>query len=234
MIWRVSLSVGARMVYIALDDMARERGDWFIRHGEFARKLGASPRQIRRWLVELQNAGHVLVKRTGRSNVHQLLWASGQAVENRAVIGHPWPIRVATGGLSECPPVADRLLNVFYPGTSPERPTVRCACGAYFEPSEECVRCQRCGHSHVPGCDVGCSLVVSTLEETRTLLAGYVRQCRLSWPAPDDSVCDRVFAAAGGLPELEASLRDLLLNKHAAPGRSYMWFVTVLGKRKAG
>lgn len=233
MIWRVSLSAGARLLYVALDDMARDRGDWFIRQADLATKLGVSRRELQSQLYELRDAGHIRVAGTGRSSRYFLSWTSANPVDNTSMVRSPVRSSYAAQCAAGAQPGAQHHLIVFTGTNNQGQTTVRCACGNYLEPNpEEGIRCN-CGHGHYPGCE-RCTLVQDRLEETRGLLAGYVRQCRLPWAPPDDTICAQVLDLAGGLGELYAGLRDLMLNQRVAPGRSYGWFATVFAKRRTG
>jgi len=221
-----SLSAGARLLYIALDDMARDRGNWFIKQHELAVKLGYSGRQLRRFIAELEPAW-LIATTTGTSTLFQLSWAG------RTPASYLGEERSDARVLPEWPPVSDRTdghangLAVVSTSTEAKngRSTVQCACGAYHEETGQ--RCYFCNHVHYEGCQE-CK-PVDAIAEAKRMLHGYVDQCRLGWPAPGDDICTMALDAVdGSLIGLQQRLRWLFLEKRAAPSRSYMWFVTVL------
>lgn len=220
-----SMSAGARLLYVALDDMARDRGNWFIKQHELAIKLRYSGRQLRRFIQELEEHGDVEATSTGTSTLFSLAWAG------RTPMAYLPEGRLAADGLSDWPPVSDLTAGhgLSLVSTSTEakdgRWTVRCACGGYHETYGD--RCYFCSHIHYEGC-TECQPVDGIIEAKR-MLHGYVSQCRLAWPEPGDDICAMVLEAAdGSVMALQRTLRWLLLEKRAAPARSYMWFPTVL------
>lgn len=245
MICRVDLSVGARLLYVLLDDMARDRGNWFVKQPVLAARMGVSIRQLRDWLAELRTAGHIVSKRTGRSCVFEMGWVttSGNAVETSVDFRWKTVPRSADSLPSDRHTRADRACHVLGPGTlqqerSTRPPVLSCyGCGGYLQPEQhdngevDPVHCGGCRHVHGPDCSQ-CQPIVDQIEEVRRLLVGYVKECHLPWEAPDDSICQQVLDAAGGLPVLYPWLRTLL-RRRRAPSLSYGWFVAVLRKATA-
>lgn len=68
-----SLTLAARVLYTVLDGHAGEEYVTRVRQDTLARELGESLRTVQRALAELVSAGLLLVERTGRSNVYQVL-----------------------------------------------------------------------------------------------------------------------------------------------------------------
>lgn len=216
MISRVSLSASARLLYMALDDMARERGEWFIRQDRLSVQLGCSRRMLQYHLSELTAAGHVIVRRTGRSAVYVLKWAA-----DTQQVAHQETGRCATHCASDVQPVAPRILLRETGTFQPENGRItRCAACGQFHQGAEPARCG-CGRVHSPEQHPA----EDPLEITRRTLHDYVQRSGLSWPEPDEQICVQVLTAAGGLVPLVAQLRHLLNDRHQKPARSYAWFV---------
>ncbi len=229
-----ALSLGAKTLYGILHVLARDEGWCEPTREQLAHWLGnVTDRAVRKWLLELEGTQHV--RRSGRAR-----FMLGWSVENPVKIPYQAeptfrldpPNRNPRSAKAEPTFRLDERIKVL--GTQVfknEQGTVRCACGGYFETSADAPGyCDICRHCHDRACG-RCSLVVSPLEEVRTLLAGYVRECGLSWAPPDDAICQPLLDQVG-LPALYPALKDLLRNQRAAPGRSYGWFLAVLARRK--
>jgi hypothetical protein len=67
-----TLSAPARLVYALLLDHARTHGHCWPGQELLAARLGVSTRQLRRYLRELETAGLIQTRRTGRNNVYAL------------------------------------------------------------------------------------------------------------------------------------------------------------------
>lgn len=223
-IWSVNLPQEARLLYIALDDMARDRGTWFIKQFDLGVRLGMGERQLRRQIAELEAAGLIRCDRTGRSSLFTLLWISSadrsfmtDQEDGRSVIND-------RSDRSNMAAQSSRFLNTSSTKNPGHRSTV-CRCGNYHE-GEEPRRCGVCSGYHDP---MNAIEVEDPIEETRKLLAGYVAQAGLQWPEPDDEICLRTLNAAGdSLVVLFARLRSLLLDRRVAPRDSYAWFPKVV------
>lgn len=211
---------------MALDDMARDRGNWFLKQADLSKMLGCCPRRLREFADELKAAGYITTKRTGKSTMFCLTWAerqqgAAQDTPREAAGRHSERQRGATRSL--------RFLNTSSTYEYPGRSTV-CRCGNYHD-GEEPRRCGMCGTHHDPRT---ATEVLDPIEETRQLLAGYVKQAGLSWPEPDDEICVRTLNAAGGsLAVLYPRLRTLLNDRRLAPRESYAWFPTVIAAGSA-
>jgi hypothetical protein len=223
----VSLSPGCRLLYLYLDDHARESGRWFMKQSRIAVELGVSRRTIQEWLYELEASGRIeIVSEPGKSSWYVMDWVGAQQA------AHPESPGCAVdcaGGAQQAAQVAGMDMDMTTMAMSNStstlqvlRSTVCGGCGNFHE-GEERVRCS-CGGVHDPST----ATEVVPLEETRRLLHIYVQQCRLPWPAPDEEICIRTLAAAGGsLVALTERLRFLLLNRRLAPSESYGWFPRV-------
>jgi hypothetical protein len=71
-----------------------------------------------------------------------------------------------------------------------------------------------------------------SLEEIRSALAYYVNDlCHLGWAPPDEKICLAVrLSVQGDMDFFRERLIDLWKNRKAKPGKSYAWFMSVLGK----
>ena len=74
---RVSLSPGARMLYLYLDDHARETGKWFVQQKRIAVEVGACRRQVQEWLYELSSAACIVItEEPGKSSWYTMGWVA--------------------------------------------------------------------------------------------------------------------------------------------------------------
>lgn len=214
----VSLSLSARVVYFELDDRAGVGGHCWPRQHTISACTGISERAVRDAIAELAEGHFIETKRGQRGLEYFLCWkyrqilpvGSGEICRSERQI---LPVRAPA--------------SLYEPTHEPKthRTTV-CHCGEYFE-EEERTRC-RCGAVHDPST----ATEVDPLEETRKLLFGYVQQCRLPWPEPDDEICYRTLDAAGSIVVLVARLRFLLLDRRLAPRESYGWFPRVCASER--
>lgn len=201
--------------------MARDRGTWFEKQENLGIKLGFSDRQIRRHSAECESLGWFRCDRTGRSSLFTMGW------HDRSNMSGQENARPDTGVLSDRTNMAGQSSRYLIASSSTKTPgrterTTVCLCGVYFQ-GEERVRCE-CGSIHDPELAVE----VDPIQETGRMLFGYVQQCRLQWPEPDEEICIRTLNAAGGsLVALRTRLRFLLLDRRQAPTQSYAWFPAV-------
>lgn len=220
----MNISHEARLLYIALDDMARDRGTWFIKQFDLGVRLGFSDRQLRRHVQELEDAGLVTCQRTGRSSLFTMLWIKSADRSKMTDQEDARPVINGRSDRSYLTARSSRFLNTSSTKSPGHRSTV-CHCGNYHE-GEEPRRCSVCSSYHDP---MNAITVEDPIEETRKLLAGYVAQAGLQWPEPDDEICLRTLNAAGdSLVVLFARLRSLLLDRRVAPRDSYAWFPKVV------
>jgi hypothetical protein len=75
-----ALSVGARLLYVELDDDAGMKGICWPRQKTVAKSLGFHWRSCQEWLYELVKAGYVERIRTRTGNHYRLFWDAHQGV----------------------------------------------------------------------------------------------------------------------------------------------------------
>lgn len=81
-VYDTALSPGARLCYVALDDYGRMDGSAWPWQETLAEKFGVSTRQVKRWVAELEAAGHIAITRTQRGNRYELTWIVTSQVTN--------------------------------------------------------------------------------------------------------------------------------------------------------
>ena len=74
-VYDTRLSDGATRLYMILDDDSGKRGTTWTAQGTLAARLRISDRQIRRYLAELEGAGHVTRQRGQYGAEFRLSWA---------------------------------------------------------------------------------------------------------------------------------------------------------------
>lgn len=72
---RKDLSIGARLLYLALDSRSWKDGSCEATQSQLAAGIGTTARNIRRWLVELRTAGQIVSARTGSGCGYVMSWA---------------------------------------------------------------------------------------------------------------------------------------------------------------
>jgi hypothetical protein len=226
-IWSPAISPEARLVYLALDDMARDRGSWYEKQFKLGVMLGFSERQLRRHFSELAEAGLVRCDRTGRSTLFTLTWSTcGKMAADRSNMTDQEagrPVIYGRSDRSNMTARSSRFLNTSSTNTQVRIRSTVCRCGKYHD-GEDRVRCV-CGSVHDPGT----AAEVDAYEATGRLLWGYVQGCGLDWPEPDVEIIAATLEAAGGsLAVLEDRLRTLRNDRRLAPRTSYAWFPTVI------
>jgi DNA-binding transcriptional MocR family regulator len=120
------LPMGARSLYVLLDDYAGAKGVAWPKQQTLAHRLGASRQAAQRWIAELERRGWLAIERTGRAHRYTLRWAI-RASDS------------ATGGhrISICQPV---VIPQSEAAPAPPAPPVEQA-----EPATE--DCSRCGNT---------------------------------------------------------------------------------------
>ena len=127
-IYDVSLDMGARLLYVQLDDMAGERGECWPKIPTLSAKLGASVRQVHRWLDDLRAGDQIKTTRGRRGLVYILSWRD---VTPTADQEPPTRDVICRAGGYDLTPAADqgeRILNepVFKEPVAPAVPVPGC------------------------------------------------------------------------------------------------------------
>jgi DNA-binding transcriptional ArsR family regulator len=225
----LKLSQGARLAYMLLDDLGwKGGGEVSAPQAELADRLGVPKRSVERYLRELRVAGYLTVQQQGPVPAAMVL-----AWKRVATSGGPRQARSATREGVGSTPVADQGADGLchaHKGNTIDKQDVQddrstwptmCPCGNYHSADARCA----CGAVHRQAEHQRLNPVTLT----RGLLVAYVRQVGLPWQEPDDAICARVLAAAGGdMGILSETLRWLLLDRRLAPFKSYAWFATVV------
>ncbi len=73
-LYDLTISEGARLLYLALDDQAMGESSVLLNQERQIELLGRKEREIRLRIGELVRAGYVRIQRTGRSNVYEFVW----------------------------------------------------------------------------------------------------------------------------------------------------------------
>lgn len=122
----LSVTEGARLLYLLLDDQSR--GDRMVKVKclRLAVQMGISTRQLTRYLRSLERADYIKTVRTIRGNMYDLLRTSmsdSNQTSMSAPIGHPCPMH--TEGVQE---TSSRPPTPY--GENPEKPRAACPdCG---------------------------------------------------------------------------------------------------------
>jgi hypothetical protein len=69
------LSLGARVLYVLLDDYAGMKAECWPHQKTAAERLGKSVRSVKRWIAELVQTGYITIRRTQCGNRYKLAWA---------------------------------------------------------------------------------------------------------------------------------------------------------------
>lgn len=218
---RVDLSPAARLLYLDLDNRARNAGRWFVKRQRLAVELGFSLPALDRYTAELVSGGCLRKERNQASCTYVLTWSDLSPVMNHN------NERFIAGDESELSPGTDLYLNVLNPVNNPvdrERVAV-CRCGRPYE--ETPVRCA-CGYlltSEPAGID--------SIPTVRQYLMAFTEYSGgpLRGSSPDDEICRRIYSAAGSLVLLDRNLREIAKDRSKFPKTSYAWFEAVLRKK---
>jgi len=91
------LSLGARLLYVELDDTAGLKADTWPHRETLAGRFAVSSRQIRRWLSELSAAAYIRRRRTGRGDHYYPCWGDengpSEGTETSSQGGQECPLR---------------------------------------------------------------------------------------------------------------------------------------------
>src|SRR5579863_2160818 len=68
----ISISPGARILYMYLDDETQDHWRLYEKQLRLAVKMGITTRQLRTQLGELSRAGYILIRQTMNGNVYEL------------------------------------------------------------------------------------------------------------------------------------------------------------------
>lgn len=139
----VTISLGARVLYWYLDDMANFRGTVYPRQLTIAKALGISLRQVQRFFGELEGR-HIASRRVvGRATSRNLRWIAG-------FITPPMARRAAIYGIIHAPPAAcdSSIEPVFFePGVSADENQSQNPCwceGSGYYPPGSGDPCREC------------------------------------------------------------------------------------------
>ncbi len=73
-IYDLTISEGARLLYLALDDDSQGQPSVFEKQHRRSVLMKRTEREIRLRMNELERAGYIRIRRTGRSNVCEFVW----------------------------------------------------------------------------------------------------------------------------------------------------------------
>ncbi len=203
----VNLPVGARLLYMLLDDCARVEGVTpVLKQQRLAALLGASIRTLGDWLAELAAAGHIHPKRVSKGVYYALAWRG--PVEKSESDPQILPITAPVIGNfrhSDRQTVADHFLNNFSVLS-----TVNVV---------------------VPDAAVEISAREAvTLERVRRMIREFPGAHRLAG-MPDDDICRQCLGAVDGDEDRLFELLKLFHREGSAPSRSWGWFPAVIVRR---
>ena len=104
-VYNKTLSVGARLLYVALDDYAGMNAVAWPQQATLAERLGYSERLVRKCIHELEGAGHIQCQRRQRGVRYLLQWQipTGTRVPVGIPTGTPVPVPPAPGCRSGAP-----------------------------------------------------------------------------------------------------------------------------------
>lgn len=222
-IFDVSLSVGARLLYAALDDLGGQYGTIARKQAALAAMVAVTDREVRYSITELSEAGYVHVKRESHGLLLTLGWVksdrnrcSDESPSDRNrhsdLIGTGVPITTLYGSQGSSP-----RTNVYF---------TRCGCGNPHDGTHP-RKCD-CGRVHYPETAISEDAVPAVVG----MLHGFIRQAGLPWDEPDLEIAAQVLESAGGVAALWYRLRELARGRQK-PTKNYAWFVAVVGRRKA-
>jgi hypothetical protein len=116
------LSVGARLLYVELDDMAGGKAEAWPKQQRLADRLGVCLHSIEIWIAELKRANHIAARKTSMGNRYFMAWSDP----------HP-----GAGGVGKRP--ASGCGSDPHPGAGPfiYEPGKRTGCSSVFPNEEE-------------------------------------------------------------------------------------------------
>jgi DNA-binding Lrp family transcriptional regulator len=199
-----TLSLGARLLYVALDDFAGMKAVAWPQQATLAELLGCSEQWIRSQIRELESAGYIQRQRRQRGVRYRLRWPI--PTESRVSVGIPTESIVSAGnnpdrnpsfGPTESIVSVGSAVSLYEPDQEPEQPIDRSAAVAWM---------------------------LEVLSEYPGALA------RIGYP-PDRTIAIACLDAGGwNTAAISVALRETYLRggRRACASQSWGWFPTVL------